>query len=145
MGDGVGDGVVNDLSARAFQFGRGGTWDQGKGCHPFGPVGPWRVTADAVPDPQRLALWREVNGPRSQDGNTASMVFGVAHLVRYIRCLCTLHQGELIATGTPAGVGMGHTPQSIYLKPGDKIRAGFQGLGEQNQTVHAWNLALIDG
>ena len=137
--------VVNDLSERAYQLERGGTWDKGKGCDTFGPIGPWLVTADEVPDPQNLALWLEVNGKRMQDGHTGTMVFGVAHLISYISRFMTLEPGDIISTGTPPGVGMGQKPAPIYLKPGDTMSLGIAGLGEQRQTVHAWNEALIDG
>jgi 2-keto-4-pentenoate hydratase/2-oxohepta-3-ene-1,7-dioic acid hydratase in catechol pathway len=137
--------VVNDLSERAYQLERGGTWDKGKGCDTFGPIGPWLVTADELPDPQNLALWLEVNGKRVQDGHTGTMVFGVAHLISYISRFMTLEPGDIISTGTPPGVGMGQKPTPIYLKPGDTMRLGIAGLGEQRQTVHAWNEALIDG
>jgi len=133
--------VVNDVSERAFQLERGGTWDKGKGCDTFGPVGPWLVTADEVPDPQQLALWLDVSGERMQDGNTSTMVFGVAQLVSYVSRYMTLEPGDLIATGTPAGVGMG---RQRFLKPGDTMRLGIAGLGEQSTTVHAWDAALID-
>lgn len=136
--------VVNDLSEREYQLERGGTWDKGKGCDTFGPVGPWLVTADEVPDPQALSLWLEVNGHRFQDGSTRTMVFGVAHLVSYISRFMTLLPGDLISTGTPPGVGLGQKPPR-YLRPGDRIRLGISGLGEQAQVVHAWNPALIDG
>ncbi len=137
--------VVNDVSEREYQLERGGTWDKGKGCDTFGPIGPWLVTTDEVADPQQLAMWLEVNGRRFQNGSTRTMVFGVAHLVSYISRFMTLYPGDLISTGTPPGVGMGHKPQPIFLKAGDKIRLGIEGLGEQNQTVHAWDPALIDG
>ena len=137
--------VVNDLSEREYQLERGGTWDKGKGCDTFGPVGPWLVTADEVPDPQNLDMFLEVNGQRYQNGNTRTMVFNVAHLVSYISRFMTLEPGDVISTGTPPGVGLGQKPDAIYLKVGDKIRLGISGLGEQNQTVHAWNEALIDG
>jgi len=133
--------VVNDVSERAFQLERGGTWDKGKGCDTFGPVGPWLVTADEVPDPQQLSLWLDVSGERMQDGNTSTMVFGVAQLVSYVSRYMTLEPGDLIATGTPAGVGMG---RQRFLKPGDTLRLGIAGLGEQSTTVHAWDAALID-
>ena len=136
--------VVNDVSEREYQIERGGTWDKGKGCDTFGPIGPWLVTADEVPDPQQLSMWLEVNGHRHQDGSTRTMVFGVAQLVSYISRFMTLYPGDLITTGTPPGVGMGHKPQPIYLRAGDKMRLGIEGLGEQNQTVHAWDPALID-
>jgi 2,4-diketo-3-deoxy-L-fuconate hydrolase len=136
--------VINDLSERNYQLERGGTWDKGKGCDTFGPVGPWLVTADEVPDPQNLGLWLEVNGHRVQDGSTATMVFGVAHLVSYISRFMTLQPGDIISTGTPPGVGMGQKPAPVYLKAGDIMRLGITGLGEQKQGVHAWDAALID-
>jgi 2-keto-4-pentenoate hydratase/2-oxohepta-3-ene-1,7-dioic acid hydratase in catechol pathway len=137
--------VVNDLSEREYQLERGGQWDKGKGCDTFGPVGPWLVTRDEVPDPQNLDLWLEVNGKRYQQGNTRTMVFGVAQLVSYISRFMTLYPGDLISTGTPPGVGLGQKPEPVYLKPGDKMRLGIAGLGEQSQTTHEWNPALIDG
>ena len=137
--------VVNDVSEREYQLERGGTWDKGKGCDTFGPIGPWLVTTDEVADPQQLAMWLEVNGHRHQNGSTRTMVFGVAQLVGYISRFMTLYPGDLITTGTPPGVGMGHKPQPIFLRAGDKIRLGIDGLGEQNQTVYAWDPALIDG
>ena len=136
--------VVNDLSERAFQLERGGQWDKGKGCDTFGPVGPWMVTADEVPDPQALAMWLDVNGTRRQTGSTKTMIFGVAHLVSYISRFMTLMPGDLITTGTPPGVGMGAKPVPTYLKAGDEIKLGIQGLGEQHQKVYAWDPALID-
>ncbi|MBW3512983.1 MULTISPECIES: fumarylacetoacetate hydrolase family protein [Janthinobacterium] len=137
--------VVNDLSEREYQLERGGQWDKGKGCDSFGPIGPWLVTSDEVADPQNLGLWLEVNGKRVQDGNTRTMVFGVANLVSYISRFMTLYPGDIISTGTPPGVGMGQKPSAVYLKPGDTMRLGISGLGEQSQTVHAWNPQLIDG
>ena len=137
--------VVNDVSEREYQLERGGTWDKGKGCDTFGPVGPWLVTADEVPDPQALAMWLEVNGHRYQNGNTRTMVFGVAALVSYISRFTTLYPGDLISTGTPPGVGLGIKPDPVYLKAGDSMRLGIAGLGEQRQQVHAWNPELIDG
>ena len=136
--------VVNDLSEREYQLERGGQWDKGKGCDTFGPIGPWLVTSDEVADPQNLGLWLEVNGKRVQDGNTRTMVFGVANLVSYISRFMTLYPGDIISTGTPPGVGMGQKPAAVYLKPGDTMRLGISGLGEQQQTVHAWNPQLID-
>ena len=136
--------VVNDLSEREYQLERGGQWDKGKGCDTFGPIGPWLVTADEVADPQNLGLWLEVNGKRVQDGNTKTMVFGVANLVSYISRFMTLYPGDIISTGTPPGVGMGQKPAAVYLKPGDTMRLGITGLGDQQQTVHAWNPELID-
>jgi len=137
--------VVNDVSEREYQLERGGTWDKGKGCDTFGPVGPWMVTSDEVGDPQQLAMWLEVNGKRYQNGSTKTMVFGVAHLVSYISRFTTLYPGDLITTGTPPGVGMGVKPVATYLKAGDVMHLGIHGLGEQRQSVHAWNPELIDG
>ncbi len=137
--------VVNDVSEREYQLERGGTWDKGKGCDTFGPVGPWLVTADEVADPQALPLWLEVNGHRYQSGSTRTMIFGVAQLVSYISRFMTLEPGDLITTGTPPGVGMGVKPKPVFLRPGDKMRLGIEGLGEQQQTVHRWDPALIDG
>ena len=136
--------VVNDISEREYQIERGGTWDKGKGCDTFGPVGPWMVTADEVPDPQALSMWLEVNGKKVQNGSTKTMVFGVAHLVSYISRFMTLMPGDLISTGTPPGVGMGQKPSPWYLKAGDTMKLGIEGLGQQDQTVHAWDPALID-
>ncbi|CAJ0687968.1 Ureidoglycolate lyase [Ralstonia mannitolilytica] len=129
--------VVNDVSEREFQLERGGTWDKGKGCDTFCPVGPWLVTRDEVPDPQALGLWLEVNGQRVQNGSTATMIFGVAHLVSYVSRFMTLHPGDLICTGTPPGVGMGAKPPR-YLKAGDTMRLGVDRLGVQAQTVVAY-------
>jgi 2,4-diketo-3-deoxy-L-fuconate hydrolase len=137
--------VVNDISEREYQIERGGTWDKGKGCDTFGPVGPWLVTADEVADPQQLGMWLEVNGQRRQNGSTRTMVFGVKQLVSYISRFMTLYPGDLISTGTPPGVGMGCKPTPVFLKPSDTMRLGIEGLGVQNQTVHAWNPELIDG
>jgi 2,4-didehydro-3-deoxy-L-rhamnonate hydrolase len=137
--------VVNDISEREYQIERGGTWDKGKGCDTFGPVGPWLVTADEVADPQQLSMWLEVNGHRFQNGSTRTMVFGVKQLVSYISRFMTLYPGDLITTGTPPGVGMGCKPTPVFLKPSDTMRLGIEGLGVQQQTVHAWNPELIDG
>ena len=137
--------VVNDVSEREYQLERGGTWDKGKGCDTFGPVGLWLVTADEVADPQQLGMWLEVNGKRFQNGSTRTMVFNVAQLVSYISRFTTLYPGDLISTGTPPGVGMGVKPQATYLKPGDVMQLSIDGLGTQRQTVHAWNPELIDG
>jgi 2-keto-4-pentenoate hydratase/2-oxohepta-3-ene-1,7-dioic acid hydratase in catechol pathway len=137
--------VVNDVSEREYQLERGGQWDKGKGCDTFGPCGPWLVTTDEIPDPQALPMWLEVNGQRMQNGSTRTMVFGVAFLVSYLSRFMTLEPGDVIATGTPPGVGMGKKPAPVFLKPGDKMRVGIEGLGVQQQTVHAWNPALIDG
>jgi 2-keto-4-pentenoate hydratase/2-oxohepta-3-ene-1,7-dioic acid hydratase in catechol pathway len=136
--------VVNDVSEREYQLERGGTWDKGKGCDTFGPVGPWLVTTDEIPDPQVLDMWVDVSGKRYQNGNTRTMVFGAAQLVSYVSRFMTLFPGDLIATGTPPGVGMGIKPNPVFLKAGDTMRVGIQGLGEQFQTVHAWNPELID-
>ncbi len=137
--------VVNDVSEREYQIERGGTWDKGKGCDTFGPVGPWLVTADEVGDPQNLSMFLEVNGHRFQNGSTKTMIFGVAQLVSYVSRFMTLYPGDLISTGTPPGVGMGVKPNPVYLKAGDSIRLGIEKLGEQNQKVYAWDPALIDG
>ncbi len=136
--------VVNDVSEREYQLERGGTWDKGKGCDTFGPVGPWLVTADEVGDPQNLAMWLEVNGHRYQNGSTKTMIFGVAQLVSYLSRFMTLEPGDLITTGTPPGVGMGVKPASVFLKPGDVMTLGIEKLGQQRQTVHAWDPKLID-
>ncbi|MCW2248802.1 2-keto-4-pentenoate hydratase/2-oxohepta-3-ene-1,7-dioic acid hydratase in catechol pathway [Azospirillum fermentarium] len=128
--------VVNDVSERAFQLERAGQWDKGKAHDTFAPVGPWLVTADAVPDPQDLDLWLEVDGHRYQSGSTRTMVFGVAHLVSYISRFMTLHPGDIISTGTPPGVGMGQKP-SVFLRPGQIMRLGVTGLGEQRQRTVA--------
>jgi len=136
--------VVNDVSEREYQLERGGQWDKGKGCDTFGPVGPWLVTTDEIPDPQTLPMWCEVNGKRMQNGNTRTMIFGVRQLVSYLSRFMTLEPGDLIATGTPPGVGMGLKPQPQFLKPGDTMRIGIEGLGVQQQAVHAWNPELID-
>ncbi len=135
--------VVNDLSEREYQLERGGTWDKGKSCDTFGPVGPWLVTADEVPDPQALDLWLDVNGRRFQTGSTRTMVFGVAALVAYVSRFMTLNPGDLIITGTPPGVGLGVKPQPVFLQPGDLMQLGISGLGEQRQRVHAWDAARL--
>jgi 2,4-didehydro-3-deoxy-L-rhamnonate hydrolase len=132
------------VSEREYQIERGGTWDKGKGCDTFGPVGPWMVTSDEVADPQNLGMWLDVNGRRFQTGSTKTMVFGVAELVSYVSRFMTLYPGDVISTGTPPGVGMGVKPTAIYLKAGDQMRLGIDGLGEQTQRVVAWDPALID-
>jgi 2-keto-4-pentenoate hydratase/2-oxohepta-3-ene-1,7-dioic acid hydratase in catechol pathway len=137
--------IVNDVSEREYQIERGGTWDKGKGCDTFGPVGPWLVTSDEIPDPQGLDMWLDVNGHRYQKGSTKTMIFGVAQLVSYVSRFMTLYPGDLISTGTPPGVGMGVKPSPVYLKAGDSMRVHIQGLGEQNQKVFAWDPAVIDG
>jgi 2-keto-4-pentenoate hydratase/2-oxohepta-3-ene-1,7-dioic acid hydratase in catechol pathway len=136
--------VVNDISEREFQLERGSQWDKGKGCDTFGPVGPWLVTADEVGDPQNLSMWLEVNGHRYQNGSTRTMIFGAAEIVSYLSRFMTLNPGDLITTGTPPGVGMGIKPKPVFLKPGDTMRLSIEKLGEQRQTVHAWDPALID-
>ncbi|WP_296228123.1 ureidoglycolate lyase [Ralstonia sp. UBA689] len=129
--------VVNDVSEREFQIERGGTWDKGKGCDTFGPIGPWLVTADEVPNPQALHLWLEVDGHRYQNGSTSTMVFGVAHLISYLSRFMSLQPGDVISTGTPPGVGLGQKPP-VYLHAGQTMRLGIEGLGEQCQrTVSA--------
>ncbi|MFO1009929.1 MAG: fumarylacetoacetate hydrolase family protein [Planctomycetota bacterium] len=127
--------VVNDLSERAFQLERGKQWDKGKGCDTFGPIGPWLVTRDEVADPQALDLALEVDGKRFQNGNTRTMVFGVAHLVSYLSHFMSLQPGDVISTGTPPGVGLGQKPEPIYLKAGQTMRLWIAGLGEQRQRV----------
>jgi 2,4-didehydro-3-deoxy-L-rhamnonate hydrolase len=129
--------VVNDVSEREYQIERGGTWDKGKGCDTFGPIGPWLVTRDEVPDPQDLGLWLEVDGRRFQEGTTRTMVFGVAHLVSYCSHFMSLQPGDVIATGTPPGVGMGVKPDPVFLRAGQTMRLGIDGLGEQRQIVEA--------
>ncbi|RJX32795.1 MAG: FAA hydrolase family protein [Oxalobacter sp.] len=128
--------TTNDLSEREFQIERGPQWDKGKGCDTFGPVGPWLVTRDEVKDPQNLAVWLDVNGTRMQNGNTKNMIFSCAKIVSYLSHFMTLLPGDIICTGTPAGVGLARDPQ-IFLKPGDVVVAGIQGLGEQKQIVKA--------
>jgi 2-keto-4-pentenoate hydratase/2-oxohepta-3-ene-1,7-dioic acid hydratase in catechol pathway len=129
--------VVNDVSERAYQIERGGTWDKGKGCDTFGPVGPWMVTKDEVADPQNLSIWCEVDGHRMQDGTTRTMIFGVVQLVSYVSHFITLHPGDVIATGTPPGVGLGMKPEPVFLKPGQSVRTGVEGLGVQEQRTVA--------
>ena len=129
--------LVNDLSEREFQLEHGGQWVKGKSCDTFGPIGPWLLTADEVADPQDLAMWLAVNGHRYQDGNTRNMIFGVAELVSYISRYMTLQPGDIISTGTPAGVGLGMKPP-VYLRPGDVIELGIDGLGRQRQQVRAY-------
>ncbi|RCK41084.1 fumarylacetoacetate hydrolase family protein [Thalassospira xiamenensis] len=129
--------VVNDVSERAFQLEHAGQWVKGKSHDTFGPIGPWLVTRDEVADPQNLRLWLELNGERIQNGSTATMVYGVAHLISYLSKFMTLQPGDIITTGTPPGVGMGMTPQR-FLKPGDVMELGVEGLGSQRQkTVQA--------
>jgi 2,4-didehydro-3-deoxy-L-rhamnonate hydrolase len=132
--------VVNDVSERAYQLERGGTWDKGKGCDTFGPIGPYMVTADEVGDPQSLDMFLDVNGKRMQTGNTRTMVFPVHVLVSYVSCFMTLNPGDIITTGTPPGVGMGKKPLPIFLKAGDVMELGITKLGKQRQTVVAYSL-----
>jgi 2-keto-4-pentenoate hydratase/2-oxohepta-3-ene-1,7-dioic acid hydratase in catechol pathway len=136
--------LINDVSEREYQLERGGTWDKGKGCDTFGPVGPWLVTADEVGDVQQLGMWLDVNGQRMQTGNTATMIFNVAQIVSYLSRFMTLNPGDVITTGTPPGVGMGQKPDAVFLKPGDVMRLGIDKLGEQQQTVYAWDPVRID-
>lgn len=136
--------LINDLSEREYQLERGGSWDKGKGCDTFGPLGPWLVTADEVGDVQSLGMWLDVNGARMQTGNTNTMVFGVAALVAYVSQFMALHPGDVITTGTPPGVGMGQKPAPVYLKPGDRIRLGIDKLGEQHQRVISWDAVSTD-
>ncbi len=126
--------VINDVSEREFQLEGTGTWDKGKGCDTFGPIGPWLVTADEIPDPHALGLWLEVDGHRYQDGNTRTMVFRVPYLISYLSRFMSLQPGDVISTGTPPGVGLGQKPP-VYLRPGQVMRLGIDGLGEQRQKV----------
>lgn len=129
--------VINDISERAWQLEKGGTWDKGKGFPTFGPVGPWLVTGDEVGDPQNLSMWLDVNGQRMQNGHSGTMVFGVAHLVAYISRFVALLPGDIITTGTPPGVGMGQRPEPRYLRVGDVMKVGIEKLGEQQQVCVA--------
>jgi 2-keto-4-pentenoate hydratase/2-oxohepta-3-ene-1,7-dioic acid hydratase in catechol pathway len=130
--------LVNDVSERAFQMERGTQWDKGKGCDTFGPVGPWLVTPDEVGNPQNLSMFLNLNGRRMQTGHTQNMIFSVARLIAYVSEFMTLYPGDLLTTGTPAGVGMGQKPQALFLKAGDKLHLGIEKLGEQKQNVVAW-------
>jgi 2-keto-4-pentenoate hydratase/2-oxohepta-3-ene-1,7-dioic acid hydratase in catechol pathway len=134
--------LINDVSEREYQIERGGTWDKGKGCDTFGPIGPWLVTRDEVPNPQKLHMWLDVNGVRMQDGSTKTMIFSVAKLVSYVSQFMTLKPGDVITTGTPPGVGMGvkknGKPAPVFLKRGDTMSLGIEGLGEQHQKVVAF-------
>ncbi|WP_421551253.1 ureidoglycolate lyase [Pseudomonas yamanorum] len=127
--------VINDVSEREFQLERGGTWDKGKGCDTFGPLGPWLVSRDEIADPHQLSIWLEVDGHRYQNGNTRTMIFQIPKLISYLSQFMSLQPGDVISTGTPPGVGLGIKPTPVYLKPGQKIRLGIEGLGEQNQTT----------
>ena len=133
----AGYAVMNDVSERQYQLESTGQWVKGKSFDTFAPLGPWLVTKDEIPDPQNLNLWLEVNGTRYQNGNTRTMIFGVAFLVSYLSRYFTLMPGDVIPTGTPPGVGMGQTPP-VFLKAGDVMRLGVEGLGEQRQEVRAW-------
>ena len=132
--------AINDVSEREYQTERGGTWDKGKGCDTFGPIGPWLVTRDEIANPQQLDMRLDVNGQRMQTGNTGTMIFGVAKLVSYVSQFMTLVPGDVITTGTPPGVGMGKKPSAIFLKKGDVMVVGIDGLGEQRQTVVPFKL-----
>ena len=129
--------ILNDVSEREFQLERSGQWVKGKSFDTFAPTGPWLVTPDEVPDPQNLRLWLDVNDQRMQDGNTSTMIFGITHLISAISGYMTLMPGDIIATGTPSGVGLGQNPP-VFLKPGDVMRLGVEGMGEQRQEVLAW-------
>jgi 2-keto-4-pentenoate hydratase/2-oxohepta-3-ene-1,7-dioic acid hydratase in catechol pathway len=130
----------NDVSEREFQLERGGTWDKGKGCDTFAPIGPWLVTRDEVPDVNNLNLWLKVNGQQMQNGTTANLIFNIPVLVSYVSRFMTLLPGDVISTGTPAGVGLGFNPP-VYLKPGDIMELGIEGLGISKQTAIAYNAA----
>ncbi len=129
--------TINDVSERAFQLERSGTWDKGKGCDTFGPIGPWLVTKDEAGDVTNLKMWLDVNGKRYQNGNTKTMVFKPAFIVHYLSQFMSLQPGDVISTGTPPGVGMGQKPEPIWLNPGDVMELGIEGLGNQKQTVGA--------
>jgi 2,4-didehydro-3-deoxy-L-rhamnonate hydrolase len=137
--------TINDVSEREFQIERGGTWDKGKGCDTFGPIGPYLVTRDEVPNPQKLGMWLDLNGKRMQTGNTKTMIFSVAKIISYVSCFLTLHPGDIITTGTPPGVGMGikkdGKPAPVFVKKGDVMSLGIEGLGEQRQAVVAYKKA----
>jgi 2-keto-4-pentenoate hydratase/2-oxohepta-3-ene-1,7-dioic acid hydratase in catechol pathway len=128
--------VINDVSERGFQLERGGQWDKGKGCDTFGPIGPWLVTTDEIPDPHVLDMWLEVDGKRYQNGSTRTMIFSVPTIVSYISQFMSLQPGDIIATGTPPGVGLGQRPP-VYLRAGQTMRLSIAGLGEQKQTTVA--------
>lgn len=133
--------VINDVSEREYQLERGGTWDKGKGCDTFSPIGPWMVTRDEVVDPQNLSMWLDVNGKRYQNGSTRTMIFTVSKLVSYISEFMSLLPGDIISTGTPPGVGLGQKPP-VYVQAGDTMRLSIQGLGEQQQATRAWSREL---
>ncbi len=128
--------ICNDVSEREWQLEHGSQWSKGKSFDTFAPLGPWFVTADEIKDPQNLAMWLDVNGQRKQTGNTSTMIFGVKKLVSYLSYMCTLTPGDVVSTGTPPGVGMGIKPAPQFLKAGDEMRLGIDGLGEQKQKVH---------
>jgi 2-keto-4-pentenoate hydratase/2-oxohepta-3-ene-1,7-dioic acid hydratase in catechol pathway len=130
--------IVNDVSERSFQTERSGQWTKGKSADTFGPIGPWLVTRDEIPNPQNLRMWLEVDGKRFQDGSTETMVYGAAFVVSYLSQFMSLQPGDVIATGTPPGVGMGRKPP-VYLRPGNRVRLGIEGLGQQEQLVRNWN------
>ncbi|CAM3768988.1 fumarylacetoacetate hydrolase family protein [Polaromonas hydrogenivorans] len=132
--------TIHDLSEREFQFELGGTWDKGKGCDTFGPLGPWLVTRDEVPNPQKLGMWLDVNGVRRQTGNTSTMIFSVAKIISYVSQFMTLEPGDVITTGTPPGVGSHMKPNAVFLKKGDVVTLGIEGLGDQRQEVVAFKL-----
>jgi 2,4-diketo-3-deoxy-L-fuconate hydrolase len=132
--------VINDVSEREFQLERGGTWDKGKGCDTFGPIGPWLVTPDEIEDVTNLSMWLSVNGKRYQDGSTRTMIFKPAYLISYLSRFMTLHPGDVISTGTPPGVGLGQNPP-VYLQVGDVMELGIERLGTQRQRVVAWQAA----
>jgi 2-keto-4-pentenoate hydratase/2-oxohepta-3-ene-1,7-dioic acid hydratase in catechol pathway len=127
--------LANDVSERIFQIERAGQWTKGKGCETFGPLGPWLVTKDEIRDPQTLDMWLTVNGQTRQKGSTRNMVFGVAHLVWYCSQFFVMEPGDVIITGTPSGVALGMKPAPVWLKPGDVVELGIDGLGEQRQKV----------
>lgn len=130
--------VINDVSEREYQLERGGTWDKGKGCDTFGPTGPWLITKDEVPDPHTLGMWLEVDGKRYQNGNSGNMIFRIPFLISYLSTMMSLHPGDIISTGTPAGVGLGQKPP-VYLRPGNVVRLGIDKLGEQRQVVRGYD------
>jgi 2,4-didehydro-3-deoxy-L-rhamnonate hydrolase len=133
--------LVNDVSEREYQLERSGTWDKGKGCDTFGPIGPWLVTTDEITNPQKLEMWLDINGEKRQRGNTKTMIFDCATIVSYVSQFMTLNPGDIITTGTPPGVAMGMKPEPVFLKPGDTIHLGIDGLGTQTQKVLKYKAA----
>jgi 2,4-didehydro-3-deoxy-L-rhamnonate hydrolase len=133
--------LVNDISEREYQLERSGTWDKGKGCDTFGPVGPWLVTTDEITNPQKLSMWLDVNGQQRQRGSTKTMIFDCATLLSYVSQFMTLNPGDIITTGTPPGVGLGIKPEPVFLKPGDVMTLGIEGLGQQQQKVYKYKAA----